>query len=89
MANEPKMYRLIGPDGKMFFSPIPGKLGGYRKDRIYGRLDCPNARMHIAKGKYIKQRVFFADENVAIAAGYRPCFHYMRDKYAAWKSAKS
>lgn len=81
------MYRLIGADGKPYLSESKGTLGGHRRTRIYGRLDCPGALAHIAKGQYVKHRVFFADEATAIAAGYRPCARCMRDRYQAWKSA--
>ena len=33
------------------------------------------------------RRVFFADEETAIAVGYRPCATCMPDEYAAWKAA--
>jgi methylated-DNA-[protein]-cysteine S-methyltransferase len=33
----------------------------------------------------VSQRVFFADEDTAIAAGYRPCANCMPDAYARWK----
>ena len=32
-----------------------------------------------------RHRVFFKDEAVAIAAGYRPCGACLREKYAEWK----
>ena len=83
------MYILIGADGKPHPSERPGTLGGHRKNRIYGRLDCRGAAMWIAKGHYVKQRVFFADEATAIAAGYRPCARCMPAEYAAWKAATS
>jgi len=57
------------------------RFGGHRKDKIYGRLDCQSAARWIAKGFYVKQRVFFADEATAITAGYRPCFECLREKY--------
>ena len=59
-------------------------LGGHRKSRIYGRLDCPSARRAIARGGYVAHRVFFADEPAAIAAGYRPCAVCLPGAYAAW-----
>jgi AraC family transcriptional regulator, regulatory protein of adaptative response / DNA-3-methyladenine glycosylase II len=34
----------------------------------------------------VRHRVFFADEATALAAGYRPCGHCLRDRYAAWKA---
>jgi metal binding Ada-like protein len=83
----PKSYRLVGPDGKPYLSTQPGTLGGHRRNRIYGRLDCRGAAMWIAKGHYVAQRVFFADEATAIAAGYRPCARCMPAEYAVWKAA--
>ncbi len=51
-------------------------LGGYKKGKIYGTLTCKS-------GKRMKpeNRVFFKDEQEAIAAGYRPCGNCMPDKY--------
>jgi methylphosphotriester-DNA--protein-cysteine methyltransferase len=80
-----KQYRLIGTEGREFLSPTPGTLGGHRKNRLYGRLDCPSALRWLAKGHIVKHRVFFADEATAIAAGYRPCAVCMRDEYRRWK----
>jgi methylphosphotriester-DNA--protein-cysteine methyltransferase len=64
-----------------------GTFGGHRRTRIYGRLDCPSALRAIARGGYVKHRVFFADEATAIAAGYRPCARCMPDRYREWKLA--
>ena len=33
----------------------------------------------------MKHRVFFADEETAVAAGYRPCAVCMPERYAEWK----
>jgi metal binding Ada-like protein len=82
-----KLYRLIGADGRPYLSGQPGTLGGHRKNRIYGRLDCAGAARWLAKGHYVRQRVFFADEATAIAAGYRPCAGCMPAEYAAWKAS--
>jgi methylphosphotriester-DNA--protein-cysteine methyltransferase len=79
-------YLLIGPDGRETPSPVKGTLGGYRPRKIYGRLDCPSALRAIAKGGYVKHRVFFADEAAAVAAGYRPCARCMPEQYRRWKS---
>lgn len=79
------MYTLIGPDDRPYQSETPGTLGGYKPSKIYGRLDCPSALRHIAKGGYVKHRVFFVDEATAIAAGYRPCARCMPAQYKAWK----
>ena len=86
MTKPPRMYRLIGPDGVAYESTSKGTLGGHRKSRIYGRLDCPGAARALARGgPYAKYRVFFADEATAIAAGYRPCWLCLRAEYGAWK----
>ena len=79
------MYHLIGRDGKPYDSETPGTLCGHRKLKIYGRLDCPSALRYIAKGQYVAHRVFFADEETAIAAGYRPCAKCMSEAYRRWK----
>lgn len=79
------MYYLIGSDGKKYESEKPGTLGGHCKLKIYGRLDCPSAARYIAKGQYIQYRVFFADEETAISAGYRPCGKCMPKEYRRWK----
>jgi methylphosphotriester-DNA--protein-cysteine methyltransferase len=65
---------------------IRATLGGHRGSRIYGRLDCPSALRAIANGGYVKQRVFFADEAAAVAAGYRPCARCMPERYGDWKA---
>jgi hypothetical protein len=77
---------LLGADGELYRSAVPGRFGGHRRGRRYGRLDCPAALRAIARGGYVKERVFFADEATAIAAGYRPCARCLRERYAAWKA---
>ncbi|MDB5111086.1 MAG: metal-binding protein [Mucilaginibacter sp.] len=56
------------------------KLGGYKRGAIYGTLSC-------SAGKRMKteNRVFFRDEQEALAAGYRPCGNCMPEKYKTWK----
>jgi hypothetical protein len=88
-VGEQKLYRLIGPDGKEVLSPTPGTLGGHRRTKGYGRLDCPAALRWIAKGHYVRYRVFFADEATAIAAGYRPCAVCMPEEYRRWKATQA
>ncbi len=84
-----KLYQLIGADGTRYTSTTAGTIGGYRKERRYGRLDCKAARRALDNGAlYAQQRVFFADEATAIAAGYRPCGVCMKAEYAAWKRGK-
>ncbi len=79
-------YRLTGPDGLAHPSPVPGTLGGHRPSRVYGRLDCPSALRAIARGHYVRHRVFFADEVTAVAAGYRPCAVCLPERYTRWKT---
>ena len=81
-----KTYMLLSADGRPSPSATPGQLGGHRKSKIYGRLDCPAALRAIANGGYVTHRVFFADERTAIAAGYRPCAVCLPDAYQAWKA---
>jgi hypothetical protein len=80
-----KTFTLIGRHGQSYESLMPGTLGGHRRNKLYGRLDCRAALHAIACGGYIKNRVFFIDAATAIAAGYRPCAVCLPDKYAAWK----
>jgi methylphosphotriester-DNA--protein-cysteine methyltransferase len=81
------MWRLIGPDGNAYDASAPATLGGHRHSRIYGRLDCPSALRAIARGGYVTHRVFFANEQDAIAAGYRPCAVCLPDAYVTWKAS--
>jgi hypothetical protein len=81
-------YTLIGHDRRPYPSDRPGTLGGHRGSRIYGLLDCPSALRAIARGGYVNDRVFFADEATAIAAGYRPCAVCCLERYRAWKAAR-
>ncbi|WP_271408360.1 Ada metal-binding domain-containing protein [Pseudomonas sp. Q1-7] len=82
-------WTLLGADGQPYPSPVPGTLGGHRRTRIYGRLDCPAALRAIARGGYVKQRVFFLDEASARAAGYRPCARCMAASYRAWQAQRT
>ena len=84
--NETKKYKLIDASGQEYLSDTKGTLGGHRKLKIYGKLDCKSAAKWIAKGKYVEYRVFFKDEATAIAAGYRPCAICMPEEYQKWKS---
>ena len=51
----------------MHTAEIPGALGGNRRLKIYGRLDCPSAGRTLAKGGYAGVRVFLAEEATAMA----------------------
>ncbi|MEM9647009.1 MAG: Ada metal-binding domain-containing protein [Bacteroidota bacterium] len=57
------------------------KWAGNRKLKIYGTLKCKS-------GKRMKKenRVFFNSEEDAIANGYRPCGHCIREAYRSWKA---
>ena len=79
----------LGPDRRSYNSVLPGILGGHRGTRIYGRLDCPAALRAIARGGYVRNRVFFRDEATAIAAGYRPCAVCCPEQYRAFRAARS
>ena len=70
---EKKKYRLLDSSDNTYESDIPGILGGHRKLKIYGKLDCHSALSYIAKGQYVEHRLFFINEQAVIAAGYRPC----------------
>ena len=80
-----RTWRLLDATGLPYDSPTPGTVGGYRRGRIYGRLDCPSALRAIARGGYVRERVFFADEPTAVAAGYRPCAVCLPAQHARWK----
>lgn len=83
-----RTWTLIGANGLPYASPSPGTLGGHRRSRIYGRLDCPGALRWIARGHYVRQRVFFADEATARAAGYRPCAVCLPAEYRRWRALR-
>lgn len=83
-----RTFTLTGRDGKLYVSAVPGTIGGHRGGKLYGRLDCRAALLAIARGGYVKQRVFFLDEVTAIAAGYRPCAVCLPKEYVAWKNSK-
>lgn len=80
-----KTYTLLDADRHSYESTTSGTVGGHRASHIYGRLDCPAALRAIAKGGYVRNRVFFADEATAIAAGFRPCASCLPEGYRAWK----
>ncbi|WP_211463105.1 Ada metal-binding domain-containing protein [Collimonas silvisoli] len=88
-AGKNKKWRLTAADGNSYDSDRPGGLGGHRRSRIYGRLDCRAALQAIAKGGYVKNRVFFLNQADAQAAGYRPCAVCLPQDYARWKAQKN
>jgi hypothetical protein len=89
MSDAPRTYTLTGPDGARYRSDTPGAFGGHSGQRIYGLLDCPTALRAIERGGYVRHRVFFADEQTAITAGYRPCAVCLPDRYQAWRRGEA
>ena len=43
-------YTLLDASGLPYRSGTPGTVGGHRRSKIYGRLDCPSALRAIASG---------------------------------------
>jgi methylphosphotriester-DNA--protein-cysteine methyltransferase len=72
--------------GRPYENDRPGTLGGHRRSRIYGRLDCPSALRALARGGYAPHRVFFEDECAARRAGYRPCAVCLPGPYLEWRA---
>jgi methylphosphotriester-DNA--protein-cysteine methyltransferase len=52
------------------------QFGGNKKLNIYGLLSCSSGKRMKAEN-----RVFFECEAEAVAAGYRPCGHCMKEQY--------
>jgi hypothetical protein len=83
-----RKWKLLGPEGP-YESDVPGALGGHRRSKVYGRLDCAGAARAIARGgPYPTHRVFFIDQETAVASGYRPCARCMPAEYARWKAGR-
>jgi hypothetical protein len=75
-------WTLTGRDGAPYQSDRPGTLGGHRRSKLYGRLDCRSELQALARGGYALDRVCFLDEHAAQAAGYQPCVVCLPDHYA-------
>ncbi|MCU4370147.1 metal-binding protein [Acinetobacter courvalinii] len=58
------------------------RFAGNAQLKIYGRLTCASGKRMLKNN-----RVFFLNEDEAIAQGYRPCGHCMRQAYKKWKDA--
>ena len=86
LYNADSCYFLTDKNNKQYISSMPGLLGGHKKLKIYGQLDCKSAQRYIENGQYVKNRIFFENEETAIAAGYRPCGVCMKSEYEKWKS---
>ncbi|WP_440205983.1 Ada metal-binding domain-containing protein [Acinetobacter oleivorans] len=73
MITDQELYALLRK-GKIL-------LGGNQPLKIYGSLQCRSG-----KRMKRKNRVFFKDEVEALALGYRPCGHCMKQAYMSWKN---
>lgn len=62
-----KLYKIL-KNGEIIESSIPGEYAGYKKGKIFGRLDCKSG-MRMKK----ENRVFFHSLEDAVMEGYRPC----------------
>jgi hypothetical protein len=89
----PARYFFTRVDGTRYESDVEATFGGNSRDRIYGLPDCPAASGTVERfekaGKvapYVQHRVWFADEETAQLAGYRPCGACMRETYRRWKA---
>jgi hypothetical protein len=61
------MYQ-IWRDGTLVDTPQPARYAGISTMKIFGRLTCGSGRRALPKN-----RIFFANWEDAIQAGYRPC----------------
>lgn len=86
MTAKVKRYTLLDASGQPYTSTTPGTLAGHRGNKIYGRLDCPAALRALAAGGYVRNRVFFVNEQTATSAGYRPCAVCLPKAYRIWKA---
>lgn len=80
-----RTYQVLDRDAQTYASPIPGRVGGHRRSKTYGHLDCPAARRAITARRYLAHRVFLTDEETAVAAEYRPCAVCMPEEHRRWK----
>ena len=73
MITDQELYGLLRQEKILF--------GGNLNLKIYGSLRCRSG-----KRMKRKNRVFFKDEVEALARGYRPCGHCMKQAYMDWKN---
>lgn len=62
-----KIFKVI-VKGQVTESSVPGLYAGWRRGKIFGRLDCKSG-LRMKK----ENRVFFLTYQDAIDSGYRPC----------------
>lgn len=73
MITDQELYGLLRQEKILF--------GGNLNLKIYGSLRCRSG-----KRMKRKNRVFFKNELEALALGYRPCGHCMKQAYMDWKN---
>jgi hypothetical protein len=83
-----RTWTLVGPDGAPYASERPGTLGGHRRSKLYGRLDCRAAGRAIARGGYVRDRVFFADEPAVRRLPARGLCRVARATVIGWRPAR-
>ena len=84
-----KLYKLLDADGEFYYSEKPGTCEGWTTGKIYHRSDCKKVKTELALGHLKETRVLFKNEATAVAAGYRPCYFCLREKYTEWKQRQS
>jgi methylphosphotriester-DNA--protein-cysteine methyltransferase len=84
-----KTYTLLDREGQPYQSAEKGLLGGHARTKVYGTMDCPVALSLLRRGFQPRHRVFFADEETAIAAGFRPCGACLRTRYREWRARQA
>ncbi len=77
-----KRYAIL-KKGKTIESTIPGMYAGYKKGKIFGRLDCRSG-MRMSKS----QRVFFHTLEDAVLQDYRPCKNCKPLNHDLWQQIK-
>jgi hypothetical protein len=61
---------------------------GYGKTASYAAVAKAAGHPKAVRAGYVKNRVFFADEQTALAAEYRPCAACLPDTHARWKARR-
>lgn len=67
MGKKTKLYRIL-KNKSFLLTLIPGRYAGNTTHKIFGRLDCKSGMR-----TFKENRVFFANWEDTIAAGYKPC----------------
>ena len=75
-----KHIEISNPDLRKAIRNHEVCLGGNKKLKIYGKLNCKSG-----KRMNRENRVFFRSTAEAIGQGFRPCGNCMRSDYVKWK----